>query len=431
MPNENERPSPSEQLKPPRDRRNFGEHILESFISSTNPEEHEAIETAPIVTFLTDLKTLTFTKANGETIYPLQELGRDANTIYNHLHDIYAGLGPGTHSILEAIKHASGRDGHIKASLDALEAHLPSRLFQKEASHITFGRLELQARNATEAEITEFDKGKPNLTTLDHALIRVGESYYFLPLQFEASIVAARAVQALANIPARLRPISLDDISTTAWHFMPITERRAVLSKPENATDTHRAIKPAILSVLKHLTNTLLLTREPSGERFKLLNSVTISYSEEPMSPQLIQELDPRPVGPSIHKNIIHQLMGERLPETILHQARRSLQIIAEQTIPHEQAVRTFNFIMSPLGKRAIREVFEPTADITTPTSARLHIERVIEASLGESFKDAQKQRRIGGNRGAESIMQISEPASASRIKWYIGPSPKQQQKKI
>lgn len=329
---------------------------------------------------------------------------------------------------------------------------MPPEVFTMDATSIRVGNILLAGRQTTKEDImqerklkyerdrAEIDRGKISILEEDHARItidspRLGTRNYYMPLDRGSAFLAVRVIAVLQYEARHEGFIDGKRAMELIWAQMPTIERELFLRRRSDITGGPSAIKKPVLDIMRKLTNLLGLTRETSGERFKLEGTASIIlYAHPPADPSELQGFS-RILPPGTDRELVNQAVYKSIPEPAIATAKLLLEHELENsvTLSQNQALTILDLITDPDIKRAIRhQIKEMDIGRTSANVLETLREKVMKA-LGESFYSAWRDRMIAGNSvtgnggnvrliGGE-LPHTTNLARLATKKWYVGPS--------
>jgi hypothetical protein len=300
-----------------------------------------------------------------------------------------------------------------------------------------------QLNTRAEEAIQKQAEGQENIASIldqDHARIsitnsRTGEQSYYMPLDRGNALLAARVIAALQPNSSKGEKfvegkfVEGAKIASFIWAKMPIEERELFLTRK---TGTSSAIKPSVLEVMRKMTNLLGITRETSGERFKLEATPVITLHAEPPNPSELQGF--RPVfPPGTDRERIKQAVGGPISEMALNTAKLLLEHQLDSTEPLSsgQALAILDLITDADVKRAIRYQIKEMDLKRSSANVLETLRDQIKRSLEDGFDSAWRNRMVAGNHATGDYGKIrliggelpiiTNPARFITRKWHIG----------
>lgn len=313
----------------------------------------------------------------------------------------------------------------IEAQLDAIAAQ---RTMEKNAVSVSPAAEmpELTAGTLAEqsAEVVEFIE-------YDHALIVVGDRTFYLPTDQPKSLLAARVLRALGQV-GNEPYIDGPAFAKMIWSEMPPTERQLFTSREKDLGRKSGVINADVYDILRKLTNLMGITRETSGERFRIETRPTTSLATAPPAETLTGLIPIFP--PHTSREKIAEFIGDIIPEESMTTAAEVLQDYAFGSVPLSQSesLGLLDFIMARNGKRALRAQLEAEGSTSSIESVLHGLHEKISKILGNAYTGAYQNRVIAGNHatGQHKIKHISgdlplitRSPSTFIKRWYIGGS--------
>jgi hypothetical protein len=318
------------------------------------------------------------------------------------------------------------REKQLQAHREAEQA----RLAKQQAAKLDSPRTETPQKQA---------EGYEDITILldqDHARIsvtniRTGERLYYMPLDRGNALLAARIIATLqyhGNRGAGF--VDGAKIVSSIWRQMPMAERELFLTRKSG---TSSVIRMPVLSIMRKVTNLLGITRETSGERFKLEAVPVITLHAESPDPSELRGF--RPVfPPGTDRERLKQAVGGPIPELALNTANLLLEHQLDSTEPLSsgQALALLDLITDVDIKRAIRHQIKARGLKRSSANVLEALRDQVKRSLGEGFDGAWRNRMVAGNHatgdfygrirliGGELPI-TTNPARFITRKWHIG----------
>lgn len=364
------------------------------------------------------------TNASGNQLYEPVDVTKQASL--GTLLNICVDLGPGNHDLSEVARVSGTMYPTALGHIDELAETLPDELFGREMfdgiilKAVRVGNIAMASRRATaedlfasewrqlQAEREAKDAGKVEFSRYDHAIVTVGERQFHLATDRANTILAARVLQVLADLPATTDVFEGQDVANRVWKAMTTSERLLFIAPQDPITDLGIAVRKGwgkslptnkyVRSVLRTLMSPLGVTRETTGDRFKLERRPTITFHSQPQA----EEVDTTNLVPIFPPGTpIDEIKAVNSP--ISANAFEQADIILRDILPGDEllgqdvAIRLFNQITNSEIKRAIRARLARNAAVAglDETLASLH-ERVAQ-SLRDSFEGAHRERMIAG----------------------------------
>jgi hypothetical protein len=384
---------------------------------------------------------LHFVGQDGEPVAPparLPQRGR-VTTAFNTLTTMFLDAGEGTHHVRGIHERTGLWIGKIRTDSALLAGMLPPHLlnFSADKERIRFGNISVAGRQATADERegyrqrmdtetarrrAEHDAERLDLTQYDHARIHVGGRRFCIPMDTPNAIMAARVIEAIAEI-GKPEMVTAEIVST-AWAAMTTTERGLFAKEHEVLHQSGSAITGPALEILRKVTNKMVMTREPKGERFVIDNPPAIEFNMEPPAtgPGALPMIPIFP--PGTDRERIHQFLGHEIPADSVERARVVMDTINNTFhMGHSDAVELLSFIMDQNGKRALRAELEERETGLTMLQVLHRLHTRVRLSLGEAYASAHRARCIAGDRivRGHRITLVSGGLSPYITKWYIG----------
>ncbi len=339
----------------------------------------------------------------------------------------------------------------IDANCRHIAEAMPPGVFTMTEAAISIGNIVLVGRKTTaedvlserkrlhESKKAEIDKGKISILSRDHARIKVnnartGEQSYYMPLDRGHALLAARVIFALRSGKGE-EFVDGGNVAVFVWKQMPTVERELFTTRRNEVIGGSSVIKKPVLDVMRKLTRLIGITRETSGERFKLEGVATITLHEDSPDPSELQGF--RSVfPPGTDRERIKQAAVGPIPDSALNTARLLLEHQVDSTEPlsQGQALAILDLITDADVKRAIRHQIKAMKLKRTSANVLETLRGQVEGALDESFESAWRNRMIAGNHatgdygkvrliGGELPI-ITNPARYITKKWHIGQSP-------
>ncbi|HUB93485.1 MAG TPA: hypothetical protein VMB52_03195 [Verrucomicrobiae bacterium] len=371
-----------------------------------------------VVVHVQPLGRFEFVNRQGREVYPptTHHNPRTALKLFDHLAAIYIPNGIGEYPISRVATILGYTVVGARSEIVQIGKLLPNKLFDSEqlpggSLRLTLGNMALASRRATEEDAARIDKGKVDLITADHALITIGENRFYMPLETDEAILAARVIDALRNNGGR--GVQLADITKAVWRGMTIGERRLFVSEPMDAFNNEGRIQEAVLGILRRLTNQLLITHERTDERFDVMSDrLRIGFSNNVLDVQKFSSA--RPVLPPGQEIVITPAPDD------LAMAQRTLEVLdTEGSLDQYEAIEILHFVTTVVGKRALAEVLKAQGKEATYVVTMIAIRTMIELKLRSGYDDALTKRTVAGGR----ILGITLVSGQLPIttKWSLG----------
>lgn|GEM_PF-4037235 len=369
--------------------------------------------------------------------------------------DIYESAGAGEHSLSE-IANRVGRNALVLESrIEGLAGLLPSELFDYKRTPSQFvgtlhvGNILLASRRQTREERIDatklslparreaLDSGKQEYSDYDHAVITIGGNQFYLATDRANTILAARILEYIANLPEKMESVSDKNIIYNVWHAMTTRERLMFIpsGKEERmfgSTDRQidKVIRPFAIHIMSQLMSPLLVTRLTSGGSYKLNNKVQIAFQREP-PPEGEHAGDLIPIFPPGTPRELVLAVNHPIPELAFRQADAILNDVlpSAPSLAQREAIPLLTLITNSDVKRAIRERLRTTRDSRHLEDVQEAVLWLIRISLRDGFEDAHRERWIGsfsahGTHGAHLTsgrLPITTYSSDILQKWRIG----------
>lgn len=346
---------------------------------------------------------------------------------------------PGMRESLTALAEAMPSAVNITETTMALgSAVLASRRMTREDCEMQDKRESEASRAKYETDKAAVDKGKTSILDQDHARISVDNvalgkdpQHYFLPLDRGNAILAARVIDALATVSKDAPSTTADYITELVWSTMPTAEREMFLgAKHKVLNPTGRFLKPNVLEVMRSLTNTIGITRETTGERFKLVGEPQINLHAEAPASSDIQDYAPI-FPPGTDRDKITLPSDDTISEQALQRAEVLISLVNSPVpLGQDQALAVLDLITDPDIKRAIRR--SPlTSSEQRPSDILNALHQQVRDTLADAYYEAWRIRMVNGNSSIKSGRQVrltsgglpitTNPARFVTKKWRVG----------
>lgn len=294
--------------------------------------------------------------------------------------------------------------------------------------------VDTQTEQAIQKRIEDHE-GLATLLDQDHARIsvtnaRTGVQLFYMPLDRGSALLAMRIIATLQYHSNRgVEFVEGAKIASSIWAQMLPAERQLFLTRK---SDTSAVIRPPVLEVMRKMTNLLGITRETSGERFKLEGSPIITLHAESPDPSELQGF--RPVfPPGTDRERIKQTLGGPIPERALNTAKLLLEHQLDSTEPMSsgQALALLDLITDADVKRAIRHHIKEMGLKRSSANVLEALRDQVKRTLDEGFDSAWRNRMVAGNHATGDYGKIrliggelpiiTNPARFITKKWHIG----------
>jgi hypothetical protein len=359
-----------------------------------------------------------FVNQQGEEKYPpvTHHNPRTATRLFNNLAAAYLPRGAGEYTISEVAARMGYTVFAARNEVAQLGKLLPPELFTSESLpagqlRLTLGDMALASRRPNKEDATRLDQDKTDLITADHALVTIGTSCFYMPLETDEAILAARVIDALRDNGGP--GVRLADITKATWASMTIDERSLFVEEPIHAFNAEGPIREAVLGVLRRLTNQLLITHERTGERFNVRNEgIQIEFSNNVLN---VKEFPAaRPIVPPGQEIVITPTPDD------LAMARQALEALDAGRLQDQYtAIQTLHFVTTVVGKRALAEVLEARGMGAAYGATMTEIRTRLELTLREGYEGARIERTVAGGR-ILGIALVSRQLPIT-TKWSLG----------
>jgi hypothetical protein len=368
----------------------------------------------------------------------------NSQRLFLRLATVYIPNGEGQFTVGELAKRSNYSYGTIRYlanQLDFLPSEIVTMLPTSAGLQLKFGNLALSSmvpeesdeysklkqkpRHGERQTANEINRGKTDLTTQDHAIINAENQQFYLPLQSAEAIMAGRVIESL-SLWQQPNPQSAD-IARLVWLRMTTTERAIFQPNKRDVLLSEGAafIEIPVLNILRRLTNRLMLTLEPRGDRFTIIaKGFTIEYHDQALSeetiagnPELRPILPPTEVTENLSAAKQREYSG--LARLYMQRARR------REPLEDEEALSMLDFIMSSAGHWAIRENCGRKGVFNDPGKA-IHIMHKYLRRNFHGYSPAYRDRLISGNRSVRrrgtsgGVRQVSGRLPQDS-KWVLG----------
>lgn len=406
------------------------------------PVESEEASDSPIVIALSQDGTSLHFLGNDNRARFESTAPHGLKTLFPRFSKMYLAVGEGEFSSAKVAQAAGYQPGTVTDTVWKLGESLPPEAFSYQRAaegpglQLFFGNIALACiwdatsegisavQNKNRQKAAEIDRDKIELGFYDHALIRRGDASYYLALHSPEALIAARVLEALSGL--REDQANSARVAEAVWEKMTVAERLPFAQTRRNALLDNGSIyvEEQVLLVLRRLTNQLLLTLEPRGDRFTLMTKgLSIAYQEDPIS-QEFMESNPtlRPILPPHEKELMKLEPGKRtelIQLAKLYVTRTRNQIEIEDT----DAIAMLDFIMSSAGRWAINQISGTPEGYGRPATALRAMHRYLRRTLRGAYGSAYRNRLITGNRmvrGRGVARQVSG-GLPSETKWGLG----------
>jgi hypothetical protein len=340
----------------------------------------------------------------------------------------------------------------VDEKLNKLIEAMPPGVITVHGVAMTIGNIILAGRKTTAEDVSNeyqrkyeekkanIDKDKVSVISQDHARITVnnpktGEQLYYLPLDRGGAILAARVIALLRDRTADTDAAAFvegREAASSVWAKMPTTERELFTTRRNDILGSSATIRAHVLDTMRNVTRLIGVTRETSGERFKLEAAVAIAFHEDSPEPSELKGF--RPMYPAgTDRELIKRTALGPIPEAALSTASILLehQVDSSEPLSHNQALGILDLITDSEVKRAIRYQIK-AMNLTRTSASVLEILRgQVQRSLGEGFENTWRNRMIAGNHAtgdnavfltASQLPVITNVARLITRKWHIGP---------
>lgn len=279
-----------------------------------------------------------------------------------------------------------------------------------------------EARTNTLAEI--------EVMGYDHVRLTVGEKQFYMPLERPNAMLAARVLETVARA-GKAPYVDGDFAVKQIWREMPQSDRELFYTKASDGNKGSAIIRAGVLDIFRKLLSPLGLTRETSGERFKIEKLAAVGLELGPPSEAELAELLPI-FPPGTLRERVAEAKGDTVPDTVLAAADDIIRgYLHEPGQPsHKDALELLDFITDHYGKRALRIQLEMTGGGLPFEQAVQRLHGRVADVLAEGYRGAYLNRIIAGHiaTGEHQVRHVSGRlpirtfvSSASIKRWYIG----------
>jgi len=321
--------------------------------------------------------------------------------------------------------------------------------FNYETSIIRLGQYAVASRKATEAElpnksttgyITEIqppnqeeEENKIDLFEYNHAIIKVGDSTYYLPLTSKESMLAARLIETIQYNAGKGKHVETTTLASLCWRSMSYAERRLYTTSKDLVTPRiAKYTKPAVERLMSTVIFPIGIGRfNGMAPELKLKTLPEITFSQEEPSEEHNKAVPIFP--PGTKKELLrHTELGELAQEQRAFIRDMLDTGIYASKLSHDVAVSLLDILMDKPCKVMAGAILESEHN-ADPDEVFEALHTRIKGSLNDvAYNTAVRHRTIAGNVGTGKIQQVSgrlpgrtlnhiNSPYGTTTKWHIG----------
>ncbi len=269
------------------------------------------------------------------------------------------------------------------------------------------------------------DAEKTNLLDHEQAIVNFRGHTYALPLESREAILAARLFQFWMLQNTSTHNELRQQILPAIWQLMPLAERELFVDQKRALSDMppRGRLEDMIARQMRDLMRQAAITREPSGDKFKLEENVQLTIKFEKSS-SVQNEALPYIFPPNTPPTRILAAESRSISKEDLQYAHDKVAGGFSALISHDEAIELLDFLRTKPGRRALVTSF-------INQKGEMEAQKILDMANGQARRAlgdtdyimARRNRMIAGHKatGRGGVRQTGGELYANITRWYIG----------